>query len=551
MSYATGDDAAGTGYGTGYAAAGTAYDAYGQQADAAQRTRRPWLPGQSGPPPQEHYDQPQYEPRHELRYEPQYEQPRYEQGGQPQYQAPPYQDPRHQAPPYEAPPYEEAGPGGARSGEARGAEASHSGEAPNGSATEGDYRTEQFSFVEEAADESEDVIDWLKFTESRTERREEARRRGRNRVVALVVALALVLAGGVGYLWYAGMLPGTGGDEDRAGTAAGAQRDVIVVHLRERGGASSTALLVDNESAARGTTVLLPNSLAVTTEDGTTTTLGRSVDDQGAGPTRDALNTLLGSDIKGTWRLDTPFLENLVELVGGIVLDTDVTVPGVKKDSAPLVERGSAQDLDGRAAVAYSTYRAPGETQDKQLHRFGQVMQAVLKKLSSDPQAATRTVESLGQIPDPSLSEGQLGTSLAKLAAHAKKGAYRTQVLPVQANGTLSERVSAQVVKKVLGGTVKNSDPDAAPRVSLKNATGKRTLDSAASVALVNGGYTVVKGGTGAARARSLVTYAGARQKAEAEQVAKTLGLPATAVREAAGAANADVTVLLGADYKG
>ena len=56
--------------------------------------------------------------------------------------------------------------------------------------------------------DSEDVIDWLKFTESRTERREEAKRRGRSRVVALVVVLALVAVGGVGYLWYAGKLPG-------------------------------------------------------------------------------------------------------------------------------------------------------------------------------------------------------------------------------------------------------------------------------------------------------------------------------------------------------
>jgi len=40
---------------------------------------------------------------------------------------------------------------------------------------EPDYRTEQFAFVEEPDGDSEDVIDWLKFTENRTERREEAR----------------------------------------------------------------------------------------------------------------------------------------------------------------------------------------------------------------------------------------------------------------------------------------------------------------------------------------------------------------------------------------
>ncbi|CAM5674673.1 Membrane protein OS=Streptomyces fumanus OX=67302 GN=GCM10018772_03590 PE=3 SV=1 [Streptomyces fumanus] len=72
-----------------------------------------------------------------------------------------------------------------------------------------DYRTEQFAFVEEPDGDSEDVIDWLKFTENRTERREEARRRARSRLIALAVVLALVAAWAVlGWLWYAGKLPG-------------------------------------------------------------------------------------------------------------------------------------------------------------------------------------------------------------------------------------------------------------------------------------------------------------------------------------------------------
>ncbi|MFE9335458.1 LytR C-terminal domain-containing protein [Streptomyces sp. NPDC007063] len=413
------------------------------------------------------------------------------------------------------------------------------------------YRTEQFSFVEETSDDSEDVIDWLKFTESRTERREEAKRRGRNRGVALVVVLALLLVGGTGWAWYAGLLPGTGDDGGKGGAAAGGQRDVIVLHLREQGGASSTALLVDNEGAGEGSTLLLPNALAVSAENGSTTTLGKSVQDRGAGPTRDALNTLLGSDIKGTWRLDTPFLENLVELVGGITLDADTTVPGAKRGAEPQVVKGGDQDLDGPAAVAYATYRARSEPQTAQLARFGQVMQALLKKISGDASAATKTVESLGQIPDPSLSESQLGSALAALADRAKKGDYRTRTLPVRADGTLGRQAGDRIVKQVLGGSVKNSDPDAVPRVSLKNASGRRGLDSTASAALVNGGYTVVKAGSGATRATSLVTYAEPAQKAEAEGIAKTLDLPGSAVRKAEGAANADVTVLLGADYQG
>ncbi|MCD9141769.1 LCP family protein [Streptomyces albireticuli] len=412
-----------------------------------------------------------------------------------------------------------------------------------------EYRTEQFSFIEEPDEDSEDVIDWLKFSESRTERRDERKRKGRNRVVALVVAVVLVVAGVAGYLWFAGS-----GEEKGPVAAGGAQkRDVIVVHLRQtQGGGSSTALLVDNETTRKGTTILLPNSLAVAREGGGSTTLGKSVQDDGTGATRDALNTLLGADIKGSWRLDTPYLENLVELVGGIAVDTDTDVAGAKAGESPVVRKGEGQDLSGQMAVAYATYRAPGEAPDKQLARFGQVMRAVLKKLSADTGATTRTVESLAQIPDPSLSVEQLGASLAQLAALARKGSYDTALLPVQADGTLGDKATEGVVKDVLGGTVKNTDKNAAPRVSVKNATGNKGATGSALVTLVNGGYTAVDGGTaGQAGAASSVTYADDRRAAEAKEVAKTLGLPASAVKQAQGASNADVTVVLGKDYKG
>jgi hypothetical protein len=414
-----------------------------------------------------------------------------------------------------------------------------------------EYRTEQFSFVEEPDEDSEDVIDWLKFAETRSERRDERRRKGRNRFVALVVVLVLAAAGGVGYLWYAGKLPGLSADGAQAAAGGPQKRDVIVVHLRElKGGRTSTALLVDNETTRKGTTVLLPNALSVSTEDGGSTTLGKSVTDEGSDSTRDSLSTLLGSKIQGTWRLDTPYLENLVELVGGLTLDTDTTVPSSRKGEDPLVKQGKEQVLSGQAAVAYATYRAPGEAQTKQLARFGQVMDASLKKISSDTGGATKTVEQLAQIPDPSLSEQQLGASLARLAGQAKGGDYDTMTLPVQGNGTLSARATDRVVKDILGGTVKNTDPGSAARVSVTSAGGAADASGAARVALVNGGFTVVAATEGGSpRQASRVMYADAKQAGQAKEVAKTLGLPATSVTKGKGAANADVTVVLGADY--
>ncbi|MEV4329359.1 LytR C-terminal domain-containing protein [Streptomyces sp. NPDC049597] len=416
-----------------------------------------------------------------------------------------------------------------------------------------DYRTEQFSFIEEPDEDSEDVIDWLKFTESRSERREEAKRRGRNRVVALVVTLALVLVGGVGYLWYAGKLPGLSGTESAGGTAAGPQkRDVIVVHLHNtKNERTSTALLVDNVTTKQGTTVLLPNTLSVANDDGTATTLAKSVEDDGSTGTREAIGTLLGAKISGTWRLDTPYLENLVELVGTIDLTTDTEVPGAKKGDEPLVKKGENQTLDGRAAVAYATYTGPGEAVEKQLQRFGQVMQGVLKKLPDDAESATVVVETLAQILDPSLNERDLGSSLAKLAEHAKGGDYKTALLSVQQDGTLTEQAANSVVKDVLGGSVSAPEQGAAVRVGVKNGSGDDKATETARISLVNGGYTVIDGGRADPTAASQVTYGDEAQKAKAQEVAKTLGLPADAVKKGKAAANADVSVVLGSDFEG
>ncbi|OWA20819.1 LCP family protein [Streptomyces sp. CS057] len=415
-----------------------------------------------------------------------------------------------------------------------------------------DYRTEQFSFIEEPDEDSEDVIDWLKFTESRSERREEARRKGRNRMVALIVVAVLVVVGGVGYLWSADMIPGLSGSDEKKSVAAGAQqRDMIVVHLHDtKKGGTSTALLVDNTTTEQGTTVLLPNSLAVAGDDGTTTTLGKSVEDDGRTGTRESIDTLLGTRITGTWRLDTPYLENLVELVGNIEVDTDTEVPAAKKGESPLVNKGEAQTLSGPMAVAYATYRAEGEPEAKQLTRFGEVMRATLRKISEDPKAATVTIETLLQVLDPSLPEKDLGASLAKLASRAKVGDYKTALLPVQEDGTLTEADTRGVVKDILGGTVKAPEAGAPLRVAVRNATGNEKAAEAARVQLVNGGYAFVDSGKAGAEASSVVLYRSAEDKEKAVEVAKTLGLSAGDVKKGEPAANADVSAVLGQDYK-
>ncbi|MEV8361482.1 LCP family protein [Streptomyces niveus] len=462
--------------------------------------------------------------------------PQQQQQQPPQHQSAPVEEPAPVAPPAPAPAPEPAVPGQRRS------------------APDGDYKTDQFSFIEEPDADSEDVIDWLKFTESRSERREEARRRGRSRVVALVVVMALVVVGGVGYLWYAGKLPGFSADEEKQNTATGPQkRDVIMVNLHNtKDKATSTALLVNNSTTKQGTTVLLPNSLLVAdSETGATGTLAKSVSDSGSQGTRESVDTLLGTKISGTWRLDTPYLENLVELVGNIDITTNAEVPAAKKGEDPLVTKGEEQTLNGQAAVAYATYLGPDESEAKQLERFGAVMQGVLRKISEDPKGATITVETLAQILEPPMTEQDLGAALAKLAAHAKVGDYKTTVLPVGEDGSLGEQATETVVKDILGGNVSAPEEGAALRVGVKNATGDKADTEAARVSIINGGYTFVDGGTADQAASSQVTYGDEKNKAQAEEVAKTLGLAVDAVKKGKAPPNADVLVTLGGDYEG
>ncbi|WP_329195146.1 MULTISPECIES: LCP family protein [unclassified Streptomyces] len=487
------------------------------------------------------YGQEQYAPGPGYGYDTQQAQQWIPQQHAPQEQAPGQQAPRQQPAPDPRPAPQVPQPRRAAPGPGTEPEAGR------------DYRTEMFAFIDQPDEESEDVIDWLAFTESRTERREEARRRGRNRTVALIVVLALIVVGGAGYLWYAGKLPfldGPGGQKKPAAATGAQKRDMIVVHvLNTKKGGSSTLLLVDNVTTKQGATVLLPNTLNVPKEDGTGQPLSKSVEDGGIG-TRESLDSVLGTRIGGTWRLDTPFLERLVELVGGIEVDTDTAVPADDQAKTPAVSQGAKQSLTGAMAVAYATHRAQGEPETKQLERLGKVLYAVLRKIPADPKAAAVTVESMGQILDPALNAQNLGALLSRIGEHAKVGAYRTEVLPVKPDGGLGDDAGKKAVDEILGGSAA-AVPGAAPRIGLKDATGDEKAQLAAKAALLNGGYTLVEGGKAdKSAALSQITYRDEAQRAKAVEVAKTLGLPETAVKKAESAVNADVVVVLGKDYK-
>ncbi|MEV7356719.1 LCP family protein [Kitasatospora sp. NPDC091276] len=414
-----------------------------------------------------------------------------------------------------------------------------------GKAAKDDYPTDEFTFVDEE-EESEDVIDWLKFAESRSEVRAERRRRLRNRLIGLGVVVALAAAGTGGYLWFTG-------DKQTAASAAG-PRQVNVVHLRDLQGKVSSALLVNDSTGKKGTVLLLPDTLRLPGPgDPPVTTVGQAMDSIGASATRDGLSTVLGAPVAGTWRLDTPYLEMLVSQLGGVRVDTNAeTHEGGKPDGKLLSAAGKNTLLNGKAAVAYATLQASGENRDAQLARFGQVMDAVVRTMPTEFKDAKDDVHRMNAVLDPSLPEDALAGVLAQLAQQAKDGHLGTTALTVKPDGGLDDATAGKQVKDVLGGTVKSAaSADSPARVSLQDATGNDQAAAAAQVQIVNSGLTFLPGGSkAAAQAASEIRYTDDARQAAAKSLAISLGLPDTAVKKVGDAQNADLVVVLGKDYQ-
>ncbi|WP_395296232.1 LytR C-terminal domain-containing protein [Kitasatospora hibisci] len=408
------------------------------------------------------------------------------------------------------------------------------------------YATGQFTFVDEEAEETEDVIDWLKFAESRSEVRAERRRKLRNRLIGVGVVAALAAAGAGGYLWFTA-------DKQTAATAAG-PRQVNVVHLRDLQGKVSSALLVNDAAGQKGTVLLLPDTLRLPGPgDPPVTTVGQAMDAIGPSSTRDGLATVLGAPVAGTWRLDTPYLELLVAQLGGVRVDTNAeTHEGGKPDGKLLSAAGKNTLLGGKAAVAYATLQGQGESRDAQLARFGQVMDAVLRTMPTDFKDAKDDVHRMNAVLDPSLPEDALAGVLVQLAQQGKDGHLGTTALTVKPDGTLDEATAGKQVKDVLGGTVKSANAtDAPPRVSIQDATGNDQAAAAAQVQVVNAGLTFIPGGAKSApQAASEIRYTDDARQAAAKSLATSLNLPETAVKKVADAQNADLVVVLGKDYQ-
>ncbi|GAA3009706.1 hypothetical protein GCM10020229_21670 [Kitasatospora albolonga] len=535
------------------------YDAYGQPQYVQPEQQQAYVQDPYQQQQQQYYQQPQ-QPQQPQYYDgygqqqayvqdPYQQQQYYQQPQQPpapvQPVAPPPPVVPQQPEPVPAPPPVAPRPVAPRPAAARPAAPQPATSKPGAPKADRDYPTGEFTFVDEEVDQAEDVIDWLKFAESRTERRDERRRKLRTRAIGALLVLALAGGGTAGYLWWKGDLGGS----SAAAKAAGG-RTVNVLHLKDRQGKVSTALLVNDQSGQKASVLLLPDVLKLpSTGDSATEPLGKSMDVLGAAATREGLATVLGAPVAGTWRLDTPYLDRMVAQLGSIKVDTNAVVKDANgKELAPA---GKNVTLSGPAAVAYATYQAPGEATEAQLARFGQVMDAVLKVMPTELKDAQDTVRRVGSVLDPSLPEAALGGVLAQLAKLDQSGKLTVSTLKVQPDGTLDEAIAGAQVKEVLGGTVsKAKAADATTRVSILNASGSDDAAATAAIQVTNGGLEVLPTGAKApVQPASEVRYTDDAKQAAAKSLATALGFKEDAVKKVTGTQNADVVVVLGKDF--
>lgn len=405
------------------------------------------------------------------------------------------------------------------------------------------YAEDEFDFVDDDSEQSEDVIDWLKFAETRSERRDERRRQLRNRLVAVLVALAVVALAGGGY--YAYTTWWSDGGKSAARTTGGA----VLIQLRGQGGeATASAVLADDPSRGTAAMITVPSATVVNTPGAGPVPLGRLMVSDGAGASRDALAQLIGVKLDGSWVVSEPVLEGLVSIVGGVDLAADAEVRG--PDGKVLVPAGPSK-VSGPQARAYAALRIPGEPPARGAERFGRVLVAVLKVLPAETDLVAGLLRNLANVADPSLPDARLAELLTSMAKAVQAQQFKSADLPVQPDGVLDATAAGPVVKDLLGGTVQVAKAEGPARVMVNDAGGKQGQESA-RIKMVNAGYSYVPGGIVDPKTRpaSIVQYTDDARREAAVQIALTLGLPEAAVQKAEGQMLADVVITLGQDYK-
>jgi len=321
------------------------------------------------------------------------------------------------------------------------------------------------------------------------------------------------------------------------------------------GNAVVTALLAHDAAGGSGAVVLLPPQVIVTLPGAGPLPLGRALSVAPQLSTRNAVADLLGVTVDGSWLLDLPTLQRLVDAEGGV----QVTVDQPVLSGRTVVLQPGAQRLDGARAVSFATYAAPMEAEEGRLARLQAVLDGLLTALPAQP---ATLLGRLGPGSQHSLPPAELAAMLSGLAADDKASELQYETLPViKIDAGTDEtrlRVDAAATRTLVDRLLSQSVPPGARqtgnRVLVLNGVGTPGVGEKVRAKLVPAGFVYVSSRNaehfGYPRSEVLVRDATPAGAALGDRVAKALGLPVRDVQTHDIGEIADVVVLVGGDFR-
>jgi anionic cell wall polymer biosynthesis LytR-Cps2A-Psr (LCP) family protein len=391
----------------------------------------------------------------------------------------------------------------------------------------------------------------------RTGRRAEVRRakRRRQRLIAagglavLLVVLAVVLFA---------QTRGGGAAHTAIAKQTRTQATVLFQVQGPGGDAVASALLAHDPAGHTGAAVLIPPQVIVTVPGTGSLQLARALKTVPPERSRSAVGDLLGVTVDAGWVIDVPTLAALIDQVGGVVVDVDVSVVVART----VVLNPGSQRLDGQHAITFMRYLASGEQEQARLARLQETLDGLLNALPRSTSEVAKALSALGPRSIPSEATPRLASFLVGLAADSRSEALQYDSLPVisidPGDGVLSFRVDADATRAIVDRLLAQSVPAGARqtgnRVLVLNGVGTPGIGDKVRAKIVPAGFVFVASRNnatfGVAKTRVLIKEATPEAQAVGEKVAKALGVPLDSVQTAEIGTIADVVVVVGADFK-
>jgi hypothetical protein len=386
------------------------------------------------------------------------------------------------------------------------------------------------------------------------------RRKRRRRLRAAVIILVIAVVAGVVALL---LKTATKKDADKPPTASRTQRTLLFQIAASDGSAKQSALIAADPGKTAAGVVFLPGKLILDIPGLGPGTFDAALRQGGAAAAKRGVSNLLGVTVDNTWTVPNGALAALIDGIDpaglDVDVDTDVLTP-LSGGGSRIDIRAGQQRLRGVKAVQFAGYVAPTETELDAFPRLQAVLEALLPKLPPASELGGK-LGALGPDFTATLKAPDLAGFLVTLKDAAAKGgeSFSADTLPTLPNdtgGPLTYRLDEEEAPTLINGVLASSvlpRVGAANRVILLNGNGRVGQTASATDKLR--GFTVVRSGNaknfGFKKSLVLVGDATDASLELGGKVANLLGLPASAVRtQQILQSVADVTVVLGADYK-